>query len=61
MWPGLATGPWRGPKVSSAYLLSNIALKLDRKIEYDAKAMRLTNCEEANQYLRCEYRKGWEL
>jgi hypothetical protein len=41
--------------------LGNIALKLNRKIEYDAKAMRITNCEEANQYLRREYREGWGL
>ena len=48
-------------RLTEAYLLGNIALKLDRTIEYDAKAMRITNCEEANQYLRREYRKGWEL
>jgi predicted dehydrogenase len=51
---------YAGP-LTEAYLLGNIALKMDRKIEYDANAMRITNCEEANQYLRREYRKGWEL
>jgi hypothetical protein len=51
---------YAGP-MTEAYLLGNIALKLNRKIEYDAKAMRVTNCEEANQYLRREYREGWEL
>ena len=51
---------YAGP-LTEAYLLGNIALKLDRTIEYDAKAMRITNCEEANQYLRRDYRKGWEL
>lgn len=51
---------YAGP-LTEAYLLGNIALKLDRKIEWDAKAMRVTNCEEANQYVRREYRKGWEL
>jgi hypothetical protein len=51
---------YAGP-LTEAYLLGNIALKLNRKIEYDAKAMRITNCEEANQYLRREYRQGWGL
>lgn len=51
---------YAGP-MTEAYLLGNIALKLDRKIEWDAQAMRITNCEEANQYVRREYRQGWEL
>jgi predicted dehydrogenase len=51
---------YAGP-LTEAYLLGNIALKLNRKIEYDAQAMRITNCEEANQYLRREYRDGWGL
>jgi len=48
-------------RLTEAYLLGNIALKMDRTIEYDAQAMRITNCEEANQYLRREYREGWGL
>jgi len=51
---------YAGP-LTEAYLLGNIALKLDRKIEWDAKAMRITNCEQANQYLHREYREGWQL
>ncbi|MFH1268798.1 MAG: Gfo/Idh/MocA family oxidoreductase [Planctomycetota bacterium] len=51
---------YAGP-LTEAYLLGNIALKLDRKIEWNAKTMRITNCEEANQYLHREYREGWEL
>jgi predicted dehydrogenase len=51
---------YAGP-MTEAYLLGNIALKVGRKIEWDPKAFRITNCPEANQYLRREYRKGWEL
>jgi len=51
---------YAGP-LTEAYLLGNIAMKLNRKIEYDPQAMRITNCEEANQYLRREYREGWGL
>ncbi len=47
--------------LTEAYLLGNIALKLDQKIEYDAESMRITNCEPANQYLQREHRKGWEI
>jgi predicted dehydrogenase len=33
----------------------------NKKIEWDAKAMRITNAPEANKYLRRDYRKGWEI
>ncbi len=51
---------YAGP-LTEAYLLGNVALKVKQKIEWDAKAMRVTNCPEANQYLRREYRPGWKL
>jgi len=51
---------YAGP-LTEAYLLGNIALKVGQKIEWDAKAMRVTNCPEANQYVRREYRKGWGI
>jgi predicted dehydrogenase len=51
---------YAGP-LTEAYLLGNIALKVDQKIEWDFKAMRVTNCPEANQYVRREYRQGWGL
>jgi hypothetical protein len=49
-----------GP-LTEAYLLGNVALKVGTSIDWDAKALKVTNCPEANQYLRREYRKGWEL
>jgi len=51
---------YSGP-MTEAYLLGNIALKVGEKIEWDPVKFRITNCERANQYLRREYRKGWEL
>jgi predicted dehydrogenase len=57
--PGCAFG-YSGP-FTEAYLLGNIALRVNQRIEWDAKAFRITNCQEANQYLKREYRKGWEL
>jgi hypothetical protein len=64
---GITTGskplcpfPYAGP-LTEALLLGNIALRVGRRIEWDSAAFRVTNCEEANQYLRRQYRKGWEL
>ena len=51
---------YAGP-LTEAYLLGNIAMKVAQKIEWDPKAFRITNCPQANQYLRREYRKGWGL
>ena len=51
---------YAGP-MTEAYLLGNIALKVGQSIEWDAAAMRVPNCAEANQYVRREYRKGYEL
>lgn len=51
---------YAGP-LTAAYLLGNIALKVGRTIQWDPKAFRVTNCQQANQYLRREYREGWEL
>jgi predicted dehydrogenase len=51
---------YAGP-LTEAYLLGNIALKVGQAIEWDAREFRITNCEEANRFLRREYRKGWEI
>ncbi len=57
--PGCHFG-YAGP-FTEAYLLGNIALKVGQRVEWDAAAMRVTNCPEANQYVGREYRKGWEI
>ncbi|MDY0169659.1 MAG: Gfo/Idh/MocA family oxidoreductase [Thermoguttaceae bacterium] len=51
---------YAGP-LTEAYLLGNIALKVNRRIDWDPQAFRVTNCPEANQHLKAEYRPGWEL
>ncbi len=51
---------YAGP-MTEAYLLGNIALRVGQRIEWDATASRVTNCEEANPYLHREYRDGWSL
>lgn len=49
--------------LTEVMLLGIVALRAgqNRRIEYDAAAMRVTNVPEANQWLTREYRPGWEL
>jgi hypothetical protein len=42
-------------------LLGVIALRVEGKIEYDPVKMRITNNQQASQYLRPTFRKGWGL
>ena len=52
---------YAGP-FTEAYQLGNIALRVGHRIEWDARAFRITNSREANQYLRRqEYRRGFDL
>ncbi|HOZ48587.1 MAG TPA: Gfo/Idh/MocA family oxidoreductase [Candidatus Hydrogenedentes bacterium] len=46
---------------SEMVLLGNLAIRVGKRIEYDAESLNVTNCPEANQYIRREYRKGWRL
>ena len=42
-------------------LLGLVAYRVGKKIEYDGKAGRVTNCPEANALLSKKYRPGWTL
>jgi hypothetical protein len=42
-------------------LLGLVALRSGKKIEWDAKKMRVKNAPEANRYIHSEYRNGWTL
>ena len=46
--------------LSEMVVLGNLAVRFGKKIEWDAKNMKVTNLPEANKYLRREPRKGWE-
>ena len=50
-----------GHRSTSATHLANIALKTRAMLEWDAKAERFTNNDEANKLLSREYRKPYEL
>jgi len=47
--------------VTETILLGAVALRAGQKVVYDPKKVKITNLEEANQYLTREYREGWEI
>ena len=42
-------------------LLGNVAYRTGKKLQWDAKALKATNCPEAEQYIHKKYREGWEI
>jgi hypothetical protein len=45
-------------------LLGNVAMRAGKEnviLKWDSPAMRITNLESANEYLRVPYREGWSL
>lgn len=51
---------YAGP-LTEANHLGNVAFRAGKKLEWDAAAMKATNCPEADQFLGREPRKGWSL
>jgi predicted dehydrogenase len=58
---------WAGP-LAETVLLGNVALRLHlrqeltrKKLNWDSQAFKFTNSDDANKYLRREYREGWSL
>jgi predicted dehydrogenase len=56
----LANFDYAGP-MTEAVLLGNVALRAGKRVEWDARNLKVTNAPEADQYIRTEYRKGWEV
>lgn len=58
-----ASSPFEyGTRLSEIGLLGMVAIRMTgKKLLYDAKAMKFTNCDEANKWLNPQYRKGWSL
>lgn len=46
-------------RLTETALLSNVAVRTRRKIEWDTAAMKVTNIAEANRFLTKDYRPGW--
>lgn len=53
--PAGANFDYSGP-LTEMVLLGNLAVRTGKKIEWNNKEMKCTNCEEANKYVRKDYR-----
>jgi hypothetical protein len=42
-------------------LLGNVAMRVGKRLTWNSEKLQCTDCEAANQYIRREYRKGWNL
>ena len=58
--PAMSNVNYAGP-FTEFVLLGNVAIRAQKKLEWDAEALRAKNCPEADQYIKREYRKGWTL
>lgn len=52
-----------GARLTEFALLGNLAQHAGpgKKVEWDGPNMRVTNLPELNRWVKCEYRKGWEV
>jgi predicted dehydrogenase len=51
---------YAGP-LTETVLLGNVAHRTGRTIHWDSANLKAVDCPEADQFLRTEYRKGWEV
>jgi hypothetical protein len=56
----LAGFAYSGPFVE-ALLVGNLAVRLQKRVEWDSENMRSPNCPEADNYITQFYRRGWEI
>ena len=56
----LSSFDYAGP-FTETVVLGTLAIRLGKKIEWDAKKLKVTNAPEADALIRTEYRKGWSL
>jgi hypothetical protein len=47
--------------LTETILLGNVALKAGRKVEWDAKNLKITNIPNAEHLIKRDYRKGFGL
>ena len=47
--------------LAETVLLGNVAYRVGRKLEWDAKRLKATNCHEADALVQHHYRKGWRI
>jgi hypothetical protein len=47
--------------LTETVLLGNVAIRTGKKLEWDGPNLKCTNCKEADQFIKREYRKGFDL
>jgi len=47
--------------LAEAVLLGNVAFRAGKKLVWDPKKLRATNCAEAEQFIHHHYRDGWKI
>ena len=59
--PACASFDFSAP-LTETVLLGNIAVRFpNEKLEWDSHALKFTNNQQANSFVRSEYRKGWDI
>jgi hypothetical protein len=57
----VANFAYSGPMTETA-LVGVLSLRAPGvRLEWDSENMKIRNAQELNQFIHCEYRKGWEL
>jgi predicted dehydrogenase len=59
--PAGSNFPDYGGPLCEIVLLGNLAVRTGKKMTWDVAKLEATNCPVASQYVRRDYRKGWEL
>jgi len=47
--------------LTAAFLLGNVAIRTGKAFEFDGETLEAKGCPEAAQYIKSEYRKGWDF
>jgi len=55
------SGFWYAGPFTEALLVGNLAVRLQKRVEWDSKAMRSPNCPEADNYVTKFYRAGFDF
>jgi hypothetical protein len=50
-----------GARLTEIVLLGNVALRSKKLIQWDGENMKATNAPEADQFIKEQYRPGWEI
>lgn len=51
----------RAQTITDTINLASVALRANKKVDFDAELIQITNDEIANQFLTRQYRTGWEI